>query len=220
LIVVIQCAAGKQPHAGRLQTADGTPILFVADPAQAPAADVAYARPDDVADEWGTWRNLLLEYNSETHDNPLGLLPAYKLYSAPIYEGLAAQVGLSRLYILSAGWGLIPATFLTPSYDITFSQQAEPYKRRRQNDHYRDFFMPPEAIQEPVVFFGGKDYLPLFSKLTEGVAVPRVVPYCSEDPPKFTGLSCVKFETARRTNWHYECAQAFLDGNLALPIGD
>ena len=41
--------------------------------------------------------------------------------------------GLDRLYILSAGWGLIPGDFLTPNYDITFSaaQNVQRFKRRR-----------------------------------------------------------------------------------------
>ena len=32
MIVVIQCAGGKNPCAGRFETEDGRPILFVADP--------------------------------------------------------------------------------------------------------------------------------------------------------------------------------------------
>lgn len=219
MMVVIQCAAGKQHHAGKFFTAEGKPILFVADPSQAPASQYAYCRPDDEDGGGDTWRSRLLKYNTETLDNPLGLLPAYQLYSAPIYERLAAHVGLERFYILSAGWGLIPAWFLTPDYDITFNQQAELYKRRRRNDLYWDFFMPSGSIQEPAIFFGGKDYLPLFCELTKDLSVPRVVPYCSNEPPDFPDLTYVKYETTRRTNWHYECAQAFADGKLWLPAG-
>lgn len=49
------------------------------------------------------------------------------------------KFGLDNVMILSAGWGLIPAQFLTPRYDITFSASAEPYVRRRKNQAYEDF---------------------------------------------------------------------------------
>jgi hypothetical protein len=64
---------------------------------------------------------------------------------------------VEKVYILSGGWGLITASFLTPDYDITFSQSAEHYKRRRQTDRYHDFRMLPEDTREPLAFFGGKD---------------------------------------------------------------
>jgi transcriptional regulator with XRE-family HTH domain len=58
------------------------------------------------------------------------------------------------VYILSAGWGLIPAAFLIPAYDITFSSQAEAHQRRRRDDLYRDWSMLPEATTDAVFFFG------------------------------------------------------------------
>ena len=66
-------------------------------------------------------------------DNRFGLLPAWRLYRNPTYGILAEHWGLDHLYILSAGWGLIPANFLTPNYDITFSaaQNVQRFKRWR-----------------------------------------------------------------------------------------
>jgi hypothetical protein len=63
---------------------------------------------------------------------------------------------------LSAGWGLIRTDFLTPCYDITFSQSAEGYKRHRKADRYQDFRTLPARSDEDIVFFGGKDYVRLF----------------------------------------------------------
>jgi hypothetical protein len=63
---------------------------------------------------------LLLRYNEAPGENPLGLLRAFKLYLNDIYRRLARHVGIENFLILSAGWGLIPASFLTPDYDITF----------------------------------------------------------------------------------------------------
>ena len=41
-------------------------MAFVADPTRAPCAgDLVYARPDDLADDGRTWRDLLLDYNRD-----------------------------------------------------------------------------------------------------------------------------------------------------------
>lgn len=216
--VVIQCAAGKRSDAGHLRTGGGKPVMFVADPAQAPqAGDLMYARPDDLAEDGRTWRDHLIEYNRAPQNNALKLRPAFELYENPAYGRLAAKFGVNRLFVLSAGWGLIPATFLTPAYDITFSQSADDYKRRRKSDAYRDLCLIPVDSDEPMVFLGGKDYLPLFARLTRGAQGRRIVFYNSMNRPDAPGCVLQKYETATRTNWHYECAKALVDGDLDLP---
>jgi hypothetical protein len=77
------------------------------------------------------------------------------------------RFGVEKVYILSAGWGLIRADFLTPYYDITFSQQAERWKRRRKADRYEDFRMLSDDAADDIACVGGKDYLKLFGALTE-----------------------------------------------------
>jgi hypothetical protein len=48
MIIVIQCAASKNPDAGHLMTAGDKPVLFVANPQAAPAKPThVYARPDE-----------------------------------------------------------------------------------------------------------------------------------------------------------------------------
>jgi len=142
MIVVMQCASRKrkQGDAGFMRTQDGRQVCFVADPAQAPEGEVGYARPDDPSDAGPTWREVVRRYNEGDGGNPLGLLPAHALYCENVYQRLAEHVGLERFYILSAGWGLISATFLTPYYDITFTAKADRYKRRRKSDIYLDFY--------------------------------------------------------------------------------
>lgn len=211
MIVVIQCAAKKSPQAGYLQTRDGKNVLFVADPAAAPLREgITYARPDDIAAEGTSWRERLLKYNEAPGDNPLGLLPAWRLYGNSTYEMLMDRFGTARLYILSAGWGLIAADFLTPAYDITFSTSAEKYKRRRKTDTYYDLEMLGNSISEPVVFFGGKDYVSLFCELARSVKGPKTVFFNSATPPKTPGCTLKRFVTTTRTNWHYECAKALI----------
>ncbi|MEA2874649.1 MAG: hypothetical protein QOH67_4953, partial [Hyphomicrobiales bacterium] len=114
----------------------------------------------------------------------------------------------------SAGWGLIRTDFLTPCYDITFSQSAEGYKRRRKADRYQDFRMLPPRSDEDIVFFGGKDYVRLFCALTETHARAKTVFYNSATAPRLVDCRVRKSETASRTNRHYECVKAFLDGRL------
>lgn len=144
IIIVIQCAAGKDPSAGHMLTEKKQPVMFVADPRKAPSdKSVIYRRPDDPVRLGLSWRDVLGEYNRKHKDstsrNPLGLLPAWKLYRNPAYGDLVLVFGTENVFILSAGWGLIPADFLTPYYDITFSASAKgenAYKRRHSRPNF------------------------------------------------------------------------------------
>lgn len=212
MIVAIQCAASKRPEAGYFRTKDGKKVLFVADPDRAPAAsDLVYARPDDLADDGISWREHVALYNATPDDDPFGLSTAYELYENKIYRALVRKFGIDNTMILSAGWGLIPAGFLTPRYDITFSVGAEPYVRRRKNQQYKDFSMLPAGANGPIVFFGGRDYVPLFTKLAAR-AEHKIVFHNSAVAPKAFGCLLRRFDTKTRTNWHYECARAFVAG--------
>ena len=218
MIIVIQCAASKNRNAGRLMTSSGKPVMFVADPQGAPASHgLVYAHPDDQLDTGVTWRQLLLKYNEHPENNPFGLYPAYRLYENKTYERLTTRFGLENVFILSAGWGLIGASFLTPQYDITFSSSAESYKRRTKRQRYGDICMLPESADD-VVFLGGKDYLPLFCELTSSERGRKTVFYNSRTIPEAQGCRLERFETATRTNWHYECASALIEGGPAAKL--
>ncbi len=215
--IVIQCAAKKHPTAGHLRRRDGRKVMFVADPALAPPSrDHDYACPDDMSDTGVSWRKLLCDYNVDPAGNPLNLLPAWQLYANRTYGLLAQHIGLDRLFILSAGWGLIRADFLTPNYDITFSSSADQYKKRGKKDRYDDLRMRPAGSPEPIVFFGGKDYVALFCALTEGAMGERVLFYNTAIEPEAPGCRLIKFVTKTRTNWHYECANAFISGQVKI----
>lgn len=211
MIAVIQSAEGRQPHAGHMKTRDGKRVLFVADPGQAPSEPgVCHARPDASSNFCVTWRKLVLGYNENPRNNPLGLLPAYTLYPDEIYARLVEQLGSYQTYILSAGWGLIKASFLTPNYDITFRPDAEPFRRRNAGDVYADFCMLPANSDEDLYFFGGEEYVPLFCRLTAAHPGRRIVFYHSANPPEAPGCTLRKFESGSETHWHHECAKAFL----------
>lgn len=217
MIVVILCAARKARHAGHMRSPDGRKVLFVARPGAVPArSGFLYAQPDDLAGERKSWRTLLHEYNENPGDNPLGLLPAWQLYENPIYGRLKRHVGVENLYILSAGWGLISADFLTPNYDITFSTDAKYYNQRPRGETYRDISMLPDGNEEPIMFFGSKHYVDLFCALTKHTRGRRVLWYNSKYRPMANGCDVRRFHTTKDGIWYYECAQAFIDGKLSI----
>ena len=221
VVVVIQCAASKRPEAGCLRMENGQPVKFVARPAIAPLdAAYQYANPDGRDDAGKPWRDIVLAYNQAhrgtPETNPWGLLPAWKLYDNPVYARLASRYGVQNVYILSAGWGLMRADFLTPSYNITFSPSAEKFALRQSSDEYNDWNELPDDTTRPLVFFGGKSYVKLFCTLTARVKGPRYLFYNSSSPPDAPGCRIRKYETRTRTNWHYECAQAFLDCRVSI----
>ena len=138
------------------------------------------------------------------------------LYENRTYGRLVDRYGLENTYILSAGWGLIAAGFLTPAFDITFGGQADKYKRRRKTDRYDDLCMLPGDTLGPIVFFGGKDYVPLFCSLTESAKVQRFLFYNSAHAPVAPDCTLMRFNATTRTNWHYECANAVIDGKITI----
>jgi hypothetical protein len=131
MIVVIQCASTKQTNAGSLWTRNRQQVVFVGQPGLAPGSGrVLWARPDEPSDIAGTtWRQELEAANS-ARDSGTELLRAFELYQPAAFGRLARTFGTENLFILSAGWGLVRADYRLPRYDITFSKQAEPYKRR------------------------------------------------------------------------------------------
>lgn len=221
ILVVIQCAASMNDNAGHFMSDDGRKILFVADPDHAPASDsTVYRRPDDFTSPGRTYRDELVAYNrNHRTDNPLGLLPAWKLYRNEAYRRLVETFGIDKVFILSAGWGLIAADFLTPNYGITFSNSARKenaYERRSKHDpRYHNFCMIPEKTSSHVVFLGGKDYVSLFCEMTAKIT-RRTVFHNADTPPNAPGCTLRRYEIRKRTNWHYECAQALISGTLAL----
>ncbi|MFZ1103025.1 MAG: hypothetical protein WAN86_09340, partial [Hyphomicrobiaceae bacterium] len=181
----------------------------------APSMDGVLARPDEPSGGNNSWREVLAAYNT-TGKNPCHLLPAYRLYTNSVYGALVGRFGRDNVFILSAGWGLVSATYLLPDYDITFSQAAEPHKRRRKIDVFKDWCMLPDDGDD-ALFLGGKDYLPLFQNLTLHHAGTRIVVYNSLTQPELpVGFKAVRYKTTTRTNWHYECVRALLSNEFKV----
>lgn len=174
-IVVFPCCAGKERRYWKNHK--GKQVVFVAHPCQCgESSEFLYCHPDDTNTDTGkTWREELEEYNKyyqRTTKNPFGLCKAYELYEPKyhktIYKELYKNFG-ERLFILSAGWGLVGADYLLPHYDITFKGNA--CNRRTKQRKYSDFNHLSSSIQQDdiVLFPGLNDYIDLFNKLTKGL---------------------------------------------------
>lgn len=230
--IVVSCAGSKSGNAGSMQDGDGRDIRFVGDPDAAPRpADCVYARPDDLSDDGRSWRVRLREYNEQwrgSSTNPWGLLRAFELYEPKrkqyrtVYRDLVAQFGVANVFILSAGWGLIPADYLTPVYDITFSMDCRIASfKRRPAGGFRDDNMLSINLPSPVCFIGGEDYRPTFVRLTEAVPVPRIVFYNSKRAPVAPGCIVRRFtppSSKESRGWQYACARDLIAGRLDLSI--
>lgn len=215
--IVIQCAASKNPAAGFWKNGEGRRVMFVAHPGKGPPEfNGVYAVPDGSSEQGASWRSQISQYNAHPSDNPFNLYPAHKLYQNRAYQTLVDRFGVEQIFILSAGWGLIRADFLTPQYDITFSASAEAYKRRKGTDCYSDFCALAETESDPIVFLGGKDYQPLFCRLTRHIKAAKTIFYNSDTAPQATGFELIRYPTATRTNWHYECAKALVSGSVKI----
>ena len=140
---IIQCCASKDDILKNTFKYNGKIIKFVSHPKLIFMTDrnILFVRPDDLIPDTNlTWRDHLLFYNKEHHkDNPDKLKFATDLYEPKIYSQLVNKFGWKNVYILSAGWGLIPSNFRIPGYDITYSSQAPKYAHRLHSDVFNDF---------------------------------------------------------------------------------
>lgn len=217
-LVVFPGGEEKAANAGHMVLPDGRRVVFVAEPGMAPSEeDIAYRRPDDRADGIQTFRDALLAYNGAPQDNPLGLLPAWRLYEEDAYRALADGVGTENLFILSAGWGIIESDLLTPTYEITFSNGVATYKRRRPRDFYNDFRRLPSQGVTRLVFAGGPDYIPLFLELTEGTPAERIVYHHASRTPPGADAQFVPVESDDANDWHLQWANDYAAGKVVLP---
>jgi hypothetical protein len=212
--LIIQCAGRKFDDTGRLTSPAGEKVLFAAHPERYTGSGKC-ERPDDFRATTGqTWREYLLDYN-RAGKNPDRLYKAGALYQPPIYKRLTDQYGDENVFILSAGWGLVRADFYLPYYNITFSTQADPYCQRKVRDEFRDFNQLAEAnlqANEPIYFFGGQSYLPLYLRLMRDIKTRKVIYHSFGEGYLIDGYECIPYRGF--TNWHYVCAQDFIDGRI------
>ena len=223
--VIIQCAASKRNDTKNFYW-QGKVVNFVANPKKAPDSSIGiFVLPDDVMEEGnGTWRSLVTKLN-QSGEEVDGLVPAIELYKPRIFGQLVNAFGMTDLFVLSAGWGLVRADFRIPSYNITLSKTGSYLTRRYESDPYQDFNQLKDVnigSDEEIIFLGGKSYLPLLHRLLSDIncrkkAFYRVAPLKKSnklpvDLEKYsTELEFIPFRTSRCTNWHYESAERLIE---------
>ena len=167
MIVVIQCAKKKRDGAGFLLTDEGRRVSFVADPRAPSDGRYHYARPDDLSDRGVTWREVLLEYNRNPRNNPLGLYPAYQLYERGIYGELVERYGVEKTYILSIASSLLGQrrmgeiirkfgeetieTFVDELIDYTERWSRQAISELPEGEYYSECYLDDDGItDEPI----------------------------------------------------------------------
>lgn len=74
--------------------------------------------------------------------------------------------------------------------------------------------MVDRESDEPLVFFGGKSYFPLFCTLTDHCRCRRVAYHHLNVPPRWEGVEVRRYEADTPRNWHYGAVRALIDGSL------
>ena len=109
------------------------------------------------------------------------------------------------------------ATVCGMDNDITFKRiKDQVHTRRLPSDRYDDLRMLPANTDRPVALFVSKGYIPLACELTEGINGPKYLFYNSATAPSAPGCVPKRYETTTRTNWQYECAKAFVRGEIGI----
>lgn len=214
--IVIQCAGSKYEGAGRLTTVSGEKVLIAAHPERYTGQYKCY-RPDDIREgTCSTWRAYLESYNRQS-SNPNNLFPAGELYKPPIYKALIRKFGATNIFILSAGWGLVRSDYLIPYYDITFSNQGEPYAKRCPRERFEDFnqlSILDIKSDETIYFFGGHSYLFLYRILMQNITARKVIYHSHSASVQIPGFESIPSPYPGSTNWHYKCAEGFINGSI------
>jgi len=218
--VVMICAKGKKGNSNIIHENFNHPITFVAQP-----NGVNTFLPDGCIPHLNmTWR----DYVRKNQKPKIIPFKSYQLYIHGVYQNLFNVFG-DRLFILSAGWGLVKAEFRLPNYDITFSNTTEPeYKRvfQNPNPHFNDFNhlndnhnVVLNSENEDIVFIGGKTYVKQFIALTIGKGRNKIIYHFGNEPlvvlpDNFFYVQYVPNNLNNNRTWHYELAQKYVDGQL------
>lgn len=235
-IVIIQCAGSKTQSFWRY---GNQRIIFVANSKhyreRFPASGPTPFEPDDqVPGSSVTWRQIFLDYHQHKKKPDIlrdadELPEAWKLYSDPTYQILFEKFK-SNFYILSAGWGLVRADFRLPPYDITFSSANNTPAHAKISSirllsKLKPFgYNPLHSVvgkESMIYFFGGAKYRALLYYYTDCIPGTKVIYYRSNEKPRERSMSegyrftnYTPQNPQKRTNWQYECARRFTNGEL------
>lgn len=160
-----------------------------------------------------SWRNYV-----SNNQNQINLpYRAYELYTENVYNELFMTFG-NRLYIESAGWGIVNAEFRLPNYDITFSDNTnEETIRHYQTGNYDDYNQLIVSPNDDIVFIGTEKYIPLFFYLTNQLPNRKIIYWKKHNTPINYPIPNYSFIYRRyisnnRRKWFYELANEIANG--------
>jgi len=207
--VVMMCSKSKQNNSELIY--DNNKITFKAITHEV----INQFKPDDdiPGNNNYSWRNYVS--NNQNHIN----LPyrAYELYTENVYQELFMTFG-NRLYIESAGWGIINAEFRLPNYDITFSNNInEETIRHYEAGNYDDYNQLIVSNDDDIVFIGTEKYLPLFFNLTNQLPNRKIIYWKKNNTPiKYpipnNSFIYRRYKSNSPRRWFYELASKIANG--------
>lgn len=207
--VVMMCSKSKQNNSELIY--DNNQITFKAITDKV----INQFKPDDYipGNNNYSWRNYVS--NNQNHIN----IPyrAYELYTENVYQELFLTFG-NRLYIESAGWGIINAEFRLPNYDITFSDNANKETiRHYQAGNYIDYNQLIVSNDDDIVFIGTEKYLPLFFNLTNQLPNRKIIYWKKDNTPiKYpipnNSFIYRRYKSNSPRRWFYELARKIANG--------
>ena len=132
-----------------------------------------------------------------------------------------------NVFILSAGWGLVRADYLLPTYNITFSKQRNVPKecqRAKLEPGWLDFNQLLDHVVdgEEVQFFGTPNYLDLFYSLSarDITRGKFVIHHKASLRQQRDGYLYQQYFGRAKTNWHYLAADEFMSTVKGGPLRD
>lgn len=180
-------------------------------------------KPDDlIPNQIKSWRNYIEENQYVDYIPYMSYqlyIPRYAEYVI-LYEILYERFK-ENLYILSAGWGLVNATYRLPEYDITFSNSKNNYNQRKYKDNsFYDFNQLNLESDEDIVFIGSDSYIKSFLNLTIGTRNRKIIYHYGNQPdyilPDNTFIyreyNTENYNTIPKRTWYLELAYKFADG--------
>lgn len=182
--------------------------------------DGLHVHPDDsILNNSITWRSIINEQGSRDD-----LIPAYELYKPDVYKLLFERYH-DDLFIFSAGWGIVKASFKLPKYNITFSKNKNiPIHARRNHEDFFNDFNQLVGIDENerIILIAGSDYVLPFCHLTKGLPNKKTIIYKSQNllnnNPYLNdhNYEFIHYQTNTRTNWHYEFAKRLINNEFLI----
>ena len=226
---VIQCAGRKEKTAETFAL-NGVPQTFVAKPSDKNQVCPWDEIPTLTCKTWIDCAHAFRNQNGRDTFEHAGvsisgsgrLTECGRLYLPVAYSALISRLGKENVYILSAGWGLVRADAVIPTYNITFSEAPKVPMNARVTPEGRSK-SPSISDDMPgddeIHFFMTPNYLEYWFQSLSGVGGDhrRFVFHWKKGarnlPAGIHEGNAIWHELGgMKTNWHYAAVNQFLNG--------